>query len=218
MNEKQVSGRKLAVSLGLLVVLLAAALAGTFLYYTSITKNKDTELSTLNLQLTDATQQQNAQITDLQNQIANLTNQNNQLKSQNNQLETNNTNLQNQISSLNTQISSLKAQIETLKAAKLITIGLSVTDNRPLLQTPYVQISGYICNVGSYAAVNVSMHVVIYQGNVVAKDTYIEISSLSGEGSTNINSQVFYAGSAITNYNTALEYVSSTGGVFIPVS
>jgi hypothetical protein len=62
----------------------------------------------------------------------------------------------NQIQTLNDQIVDLQTQIAngSLPAAKLISIGMQYNDNRADPNAPYLQVTGYICNVGTGTANN----------------------------------------------------------------
>jgi len=120
----------------------------------------------------------------LENQIADLQNQVSALE--------------NQVSTLQNEKSALENEVSNLKEAKLIKVDLSGVDNRPWLQTPYLHITGCVANVGTDRASNCRLHVVFYQGSVVAEDTYIELFTIYGEGWENVDSRVYYDGEALT--------------------
>jgi chromosome segregation ATPase len=237
MSEKKVVSRNLAIALGIIVVIVLVGLVAAIANYTSIINDKDSQIQTLanqknqlqtwlngNITLLNQTQRwldgnvtllsqtqtwldgnityynsqidsKNSQITSLQNQISNL---NSQINSLNTQI----TNLQNQITDLQNQINSLKAP-------KLIKVDLRAEDNRPWLQTPYLHVYGYVCNVGTFTAYNSKIHVVAYQsGGVIAIDTYITLGSISGESWTRVDTNVYYSGSALTGWTLTLEWTS----------
>jgi len=100
-------------------------------------------------------------------------------------------------------------QIDSLKAPKLIGVYLKASDSRPFLQTPYLHVYGYICNVGTNPAYNSKIHVVAYQsGGVVAIDTYITLGTIYGESWTSVDSKVYYSGSELTSHTLTLECTS----------
>ena len=145
----------------------------------------------------------------------------NTLKAQNEALslwlEGNITYYNSQINSLNSQINSLTAEIATLegviaslKAPKLVEVDLNTEDRRPFLQTPYLYVHGYICNVGTELAYNARIHVVAYQsGGVVAIDTYIDLGTIQGETWTTVDAKIYYSGSALTYWELILECTES---------
>ena len=106
--------------------------------------------------------------------------------------------LENQIADLQDQTNSLQTQIENLKSAKLILVNLYGTDTRPLSQTPYLHVEGEVVNVGTYYAFNCKLHVILYQGAVVAEDTYVNLGTIIGEGYTTVDSKIYYEGEALT--------------------
>jgi len=191
------------------------------------------ELSSANAQVTTLTSQlstANSQATSLQNQVntlnAQITSLNAQISTLNNWLNGNVTALANantQISNLNAslngnvtalataniQIASLNSQLTSLNAPNLVQINLVGSDNRPLLQNAYLLVTGYECNVGTNPAYNSQIHVVAYQGSVVAIDTYINLGTILGHGWHISNQNVYYTGSALTNYTLTLVWTSS---------
>ena len=67
----------------------------------------------------------------------------------------------NQIQTLNDQIVSLQTQVAngTLPAAKLIGIDMKYYDNRTDISAPFLEVTGYICNVGTSTANNCVLNV-----------------------------------------------------------
>jgi len=104
-------------------------------------------------------------------------------------------------SGLENQVSNLQNQVSNLKKAKLTKVQLLGTDKRPWLQTPYLQITGCVVNVGTDTAYNCKLHVILYQGEVTAEDTYINLGTISGEGWKGVDSKVYYEGEALTAYS-----------------
>jgi TolA-binding protein len=186
-----------AIGVGALCVVLLIAIMAIYINYNSMLVNKDGEISSLKDQLANAgiqpnpsvpnpdTSDKDAQIADLQNQVA-------QLQSENN--------------NLNSQISSLQSQINSLKAANLISVNMKYEDNRPFLQDAYMHVYGYVANTGTNTANNAKIHVIIYQGATVAKDTTVTLGSISGKSSASVDTKIYYTGSAITTYSANLEF------------
>ena len=114
--------------------------------------------------------------------------------------------LENQIADLQSQVSDLENQVSNLEKAKLIKVELSGTDNRPWFQTPYLHVTGGIANVGTDTAYNCRLHVILYQGAVVAEDTYINLGTISGEGWQGVDSRVYYEGEALTMWSLTPEW------------
>lgn len=114
--------------------------------------------------------------------------------------------LENQIADLQNQVSNLQNQVSNLKKAKLTKVQLLGTDKRPWFQTPYLQITGCVVNVGTDTAYNCKLHVILYQGEVTAEDTYINLGTISGEGWKGVDSKVYYEGEALTAYSITPEW------------
>lgn len=127
---------------------------------------------------------------------------------------------------LQNQVSSLQNEVADLRSAKLIAVNLDGTDNRSGLETPYLHVTGEVVNVGSYAAHNCKLHVILYQGEAVAKDTYIDLGTIYGsippigivydprnpqqapswEIWKTVDSKIYYEGEALTTYEATLEW------------
>lgn len=91
---------------------------------------------------------------------------------------------------------SLNNQTNALMAPQVINVGLGAFDNRS--QPPSLQVIGYVCNVGVNVAFNVKIHVVAYQGVVMAIDTYITLPNIPGKAAIPVNSPCYYVGAALT--------------------
>ena len=109
-------------------------------------------------------------------------------------------------SGLENQIVNLQNEIESLKSAKLIMVNFHGTNERPLFQTPYFRITGEVVNVGTYTAYNCKLYVILYQGQVVAEDTYINLGTINGEGSVTVNSIIYYTGVEIYTWSKTIEW------------
>lgn len=67
-------------------------------------------------------------------------------------------------------------------------------------------ISGEVWNVGTEAAQNCSLHVTLYQGNTVAKDTYIELGTINGGSFKDVAANIYYTGESLSNWTIIPEY------------
>ena len=131
-------------------------------------------------------------------QVNSLVTERDALKQQVNDLMVERDQLEAQIIYLQATVDTIQGQVDALRAPKLVT-ALSVTDQRPWFQTPYVQISGEVWNVGSDTAYNCRLHIILYQGSAIAEDTYISLSTINGESHRNVDTQIFYVGSELTD-------------------
>ena len=113
--------------------------------------------------------------------------------------------LEGQIADLQNQVSALQNDVNSLKAAKLVT-RLGASDNRPLLGSKSLFVQGSIWNVGTNPAQNCKLHVVLYQGQTVAKDTYINLGTINGETYTEISENVYYEGSSLSDWTITPEW------------
>lgn len=113
--------------------------------------------------------------------------------------------LENQIATLQNEKSTLQNEIDNLKASNLVT-RLGATDEKPWLQTDYLHVSGSVWNVGTNTAHNCRLHIILYQGQTVAKDTYINLGTINGKGYVDVNEKVYYEGSALTDWSITPEW------------
>ena len=139
-----------------------------------------------------------SQVADLQSQVDSLTTDKNSLTSERD-------NLQNQVNSLTSDKNNLQNEVDSLRAPDLVT-RLGMGDERPWFQTPYFHVSGEVWNVGTNTAYNCKLHVVLYQGFVVAEDTYINLGTISGRTYTSVDSKIYYEGSALTGRSITPEW------------
>lgn len=107
------------------------------------------------------------------------------------------------------KITSLQEEINTLMAPKLISANLGGFDKRPFFQTPRLQITGYIFNIGNQTAKDCKLHVVLYQGNIIVQDTYIKLGNIAGETGISIDEEVFYDGEGLTDFIITPEWKSN---------
>jgi len=116
-----------------------------------------------------------------------------------------------EISQLNSQIDSFQAQIANLTlpspAPNLISLGLNFTDNRTNPVAPYLQVTGYVVNVGTAKANSCTIHVyAIQNGNTTCIDTSTPINSLDAGAYEAINVIFPYTGQPITAYSSSLDW------------
>jgi len=223
----------LKVALALVSIFLIVSLIAVYYVYTNPPNTQDqisslqNQKASLENQVTDL----QSQINDLENQIETLESQQtedggtdlqsqiNDLQSQLDGLQTTYdnyvsthsysnseyNNLVSEVTTLGGQIASLQNEVDSLKASKLVT-RLGVSDQRPFLQTPYFHVSGEVWNVGTNTAINCKLHVILYQGSVVAEDTYINLGTISGEYFTSVDERVYYQGSSLTSWSVSPEW------------
>ena len=115
----------------------------------------------------------------------------------------------NQIQTLNNQIVNLQTQItnSTLPTAKLITVGMQYTDNRTDISAPFLEVTGYICNVGTSTANNCALQISATRtDNSTGIDSSAYIESLQAGAFTKVDVQFPYHGTALTEYNSTVEW------------
>ena len=109
----------------------------------------------------------------------------------------------------NKQIASLQNQLATPKLASFSLQGLQYTDNCSNTNAPFLQITGYVVNVGSTKVNNCTINVKAYQnGNVTALDTSATIPSLEAGKYETINLQFPYTGQALEVYTSGLTWTN----------
>jgi cell division protein FtsB len=184
MSEKKENmvSKKVAIALGIIVMVLFTGIIVVFAYYSTavtlrdnIIAMKDQEILSLQSEVTDLEEQ----VTDLQDQV----------ETQQNQI----LNLQNQLASMT----------PASTAARVINVGLGARDERSNPNEPYLSVSGYVCNVGSETAYNVRLHVTAYRGSVEVINSYYNVvNALGKEDSKYVEAEFYYpAGSELT-YNS----------------
>jgi hypothetical protein len=115
----------------------------------------------------------------------------------------------NQIQTLNNQIVNLQTQVinGTLPTAKLITVGMQYTDNRTDISAPFLEVTGYVCNVGTITANSCVLHVSATRtDNSVGIDSSANIESLPAGEYTQIDIHFPYHGTPLTTFNSNLEW------------
>jgi predicted histidine transporter YuiF (NhaC family) len=118
-----------------------------------------------------------------------------------------------QIQTLNEDIVTLQTQIQNLTSPtigappRLITLGMNYTDIRTNPSNPYLQISGYVVNVGQSKANNCTIQIsAIQTGNSTAIDTAKVIDSLSAGMYEKIDVQIPYTGQPLVAFSSNLEW------------
>ena len=158
------------------------------------------QLASLSSQ-TSSLQSENANLTarigDLEGQAASLSNQTNNLQSEKSRLLDEKSNLQNQLSLLGQE--KVPARLVTRVGGSDMRYNYSGSDIR-------LYITGEVWNVGTEAAVNCSLHVTLYQGVTVAKDTYIELGTIAGGSFTQVARNIYYTGDKLTKWTITPEY------------
>ncbi len=121
------------------------------------------------------------------------------------------TNKNNEIQTLNNQIVSLQTQVAngSLPAPKLISIDMNFTDNRSDSNAPFLQVTGYICNVGTSTANSCVLHVTALRAdNSTGIDTTKNIDSIAAGTYTKIDAQFPYSGNPLTTFNSTVEWLT----------
>lgn len=114
-----------------------------------------------------------------------------------------------QIQSLNNQIVNLQTQLAngTLPTAKLITVDMHYNDNRTDTTAPFLEVTGYICNVGTSTANNCVLHIAALRNdNSVGIDSSSNIESLQAGNYTKVDMQFPYHGTPLISFSSNLEW------------
>jgi hypothetical protein len=115
----------------------------------------------------------------------------------------------NEIQTLNNQIVNLQTQVAngTLPTAKLITVGMQYIDNRTDISAPFLEVSGYVCNVGTITANDCVLHVLATRTDgSTGIDSSANIESLQAGNYTKIDIQFPYHGTSLTTFSSNLEW------------
>jgi len=170
------------------------------------------------------------EVADLQGQLANLTEQANLLQNQKASLETQSADLQSQEASLSNQTKNLQAENACLQSEnadletqlsyvpasqgspKILTkLGTTDVRSSPAEGHPWsgiirFYVSGEVWNAGTADAHDCRLHVTLYQVDAVANDTYIDLGTIEASSYVEVNSNIFYSGSPLTNWTIIPEY------------
>ncbi len=115
-------------------------------------------------------------------------------------------NLQTKISTLKSetlelqnQFTDLKNRLNELKSPKILT-SLGTTDVRSNVADYRFFIKGTVWNVGVEMAYNSSLHVMLYRGSFIVSNTYIQLGDLPGGSWKDVETNIHYSGSPLTNW------------------
>jgi hypothetical protein len=114
-----------------------------------------------------------------------------------------------QIQTLNDQIVALQTQVAngTLPTAKLITVGMQYIDNRTDVTSPFLEVTGYVCNVGTGTTNNGVLHISATRSDgSTGIDSSTNIESLQAGEYTKIDIQFPYHGTQLTEFSSSLEW------------
>jgi regulator of replication initiation timing len=148
------------------------------------------------------------QTTDLRKQVSNFLDANASILSEIEdfqRLQTEMANLKNGTSGLQVELTDLQSKINEMKTPKLVT-SLGATDYRPASLEYRLYIQGKVWNVGVETASNSSLHVTMYRGSLVVNDTYIMLGDLTGASWKDLDTNIHYSGSALTNWTIIPEF------------
>lgn len=220
MSEKKVVGRSVAIALGIACILLIAGIGGAMAYYTMQVNNKDstyngyvathshtdTQYGTLNSTYNDYVVTYSHTDSDYNAATTNHHHTddeyNTAVSNYNNEVDTYNNYVNN-----HHYTDEQYTQAIASKPANVVKVDLKSDDNRPFLQTPYLHVYGYLCNVGGITATNVKIHVIAYQsGGVVAIETDIVLGSIAGEAWKKVDGPPTYNGGALTSWTTTVTW------------
>jgi len=124
-----------------------------------------------------------------------------------------------QISQLNAQLDDIQTQIANLTqtynnltimapSARLVSIPTSIncTDNRINAAAPFVQVTGYVVNVGTARAEGCTIHMYATRGNSTVIDSSVSINSLDAGAYEWVNVEFPYSGEALTLFSSNLNW------------
>ena len=183
MSEKKLVGRSVAIALGIACIILVVGIGGVMAYYTMQINNKD---STYN----DFVSTHSHNDTEYFEYVSSHSH----------------TNIDYEI--LSVSAGNLQSQINILKASNLTRINLGESDNRPINGTPYLHIISVIVNLGIETGYESALHVVLYQGATITKDTYVLTGTIPGQTGIPTTNDVEYYGSALTAWTITVVWAN----------
>jgi hypothetical protein len=190
MGETRLGTRRIVIILGIVGVVLVASLIIAVTTYSMEIAQRDNQISQLSTWL----QGNLTEINSLHEQVAFYKGDNDELLGR--------------ILSLGANMSDALRTIDELEAPLLINISLSGSDIRPLNQTPYLQVSGYIVNLHQKTAYQSQIRAIAYQGQVLTFDTRINLGTITGENFTLVDSRVYYSGENLTSWDFQLYWTA----------
>jgi hypothetical protein len=190
MGITRLGSKGIVLALGIVSVVLAASLIIAVRTYNMEITQRDNQISQLNTWL----QGNLTEISSLYGQVAFYRGDNDFL--------------QGELLSFGANMSDALRTIDELEAPILINISLRGSDMRPLNQTQYLQVSGYIVNLHQKTAYQSQIRAIAYQGQVLAFDTRINLGTITGENFTLVDARVYYSGENLTSWDFQLYWTA----------
>ena len=169
-------------------------------------KDLETEKDSLQIQIANLTEQ----ISSLQNQNLELSSQCSNITNEIDTLQTENDNLKNENKNFRSENTDLQNQLYN-KGPRLIT-KLGTTDVK-IDHTAYhsnqtrLFIEGEVWNIGTQAADDCRLHVILYIGSEVVNDTYIQLGTINALDCVNVRTDIYYyTGERLTDWKIIPEY------------
>jgi regulator of replication initiation timing len=157
------------------------------------------EKANLQNQIANLTQQ----ITGLQRQIATSNHGNSNLIDENAELQEENANLQQANADLENQLYEQGPRLITKLGATDVKIDNTANHSN---QTRLF-IEGVVWNIGAKPAENSRLHVILYQGDEVVNNTYIELGTIRGLDCVSVRSDIYYySGDRLTDWKITAEH------------
>jgi regulator of replication initiation timing len=135
------------------------------------------------------------QLKTLEDQMANLQNQADNFKNENAHIRDENVGIQNRIN-----------QMKQEGFPKIVTrLGATDVRSSPAEGHPWsgvlrLYISGEVWNMGTASARDCRLHVTLYQGKIVANDTYVEMGTIKAGTYVDVAANIYYTGEALTDW------------------
>lgn len=202
MKEKKTNSIKMVAALCIVLVIFLVGSLGMLVNYISIINDKDRIIAVKDSQIEALTKQ----VAQLQAWLdGNKTRSQQEIQKLNKQIRE----LEQSFIQVQQQMMNLRTFMNSLMMPKLIKVDLKAEDIKSLLGEPHLHVYGYVCNVGTYAGLNSTIHVVAFQsGGVLAIDAYIDLAEIDGESWKSVDSKIHYTGSELLNWTLTLEWKS----------
>ncbi|HYB93100.1 MAG TPA: hypothetical protein VED00_03045 [archaeon] len=200
-SPKKVVSRNAAIALGVICILVLAALVGVYASYTSTINSKNTKITGLNSQITTLN-------TELSNNVSAVSSLNTQINTLNSELSSDSSS----ISSLNTQISNLNTEITSLKSelgsntSTIASLETQIT-NLKNQQTNFTNIVNNAYSTTLENKVNESQYALAYATSSNPKYSNITFTALNYVGYLNIS----ITAESKPNIYVSVLYTASTG-------
>ncbi len=126
-------------------------------------------------------------------------------------LQTENFELRNEIENLQQRIDEESQPIPNGTPKIVTRLGTTDVRTTPAPGHPWsgiirFYISGEVWNVGTGPARNCRLHVTLYQGNIIANETYIELGTIAAGYYKDVSENIYYDGTALTNWTINPEF------------